>query len=149
MRRIWAVMIVVFIFGGVFIGGMLASQSAMFEERSLSHFGEFPKRQFKENYQQALYDYFIQENKDKDTAREMVNLILDNRPDLREPENLRSIGIHILENAPKSIGAANVVTGVLWDFRGYDTIGEATVIFVAVTGITALFRASKKEEEEE
>ncbi len=147
MNRKWAIMAVVFIIGGVFIGAVVFSQTATFEKRSLSPFGGFPKRQFKENYEQALYNYFESENVGKEKAQEWTNTILENRDYLRKPENLRSIGFHILENAPESTGAANVVTAVLWDFRGYDTIGEATVIFTAVAGIAALFRATKEEEE--
>jgi len=37
-------------------------------------------------------------------------------------------------------GAANAVTGVLLDFRAYDTLGEATVIFTAVIGAFAVLR---------
>lgn len=59
----------------------------------------------------------------------------------------KSIGQQILENAPQESGGANVVTDVLWDYRGYDTLGEATVLFTAVVGIAALFRKRKEEEE--
>ena len=37
-------------------------------------------------------------------------------------------------------GAANVVTAVILDFRGYDTLGEATVLFTAVIGVLTLMR---------
>jgi len=37
-------------------------------------------------------------------------------------------------------GAANEVTAVLLDFRAYDTLGEATVIFAAVIGAYAVLR---------
>jgi len=37
-------------------------------------------------------------------------------------------------------GAPNRVTAVLLDFRAYDTLGEATVIFTAVLGCYALLR---------
>lgn len=37
-------------------------------------------------------------------------------------------------------GAANAVTAVLLDFRAYDTLGEATVIFAAVIGAYAILR---------
>jgi len=37
-------------------------------------------------------------------------------------------------------GAANQVTAVLLDFRAYDTLGEATVIFAAVIGAYAILR---------
>ncbi len=56
-----------------------------------------------------------------------------------------SIGQHILESAPEETGAANVVTSVIWDYRGYDTIGEATVLFTAVAGVAALFRTTRRE----
>ncbi len=37
-------------------------------------------------------------------------------------------------------GAKNQVTAVLLDFRAYDTLGEATVIFAAIIGCYALLR---------
>lgn len=58
-----------------------------------------------------------------------------------------SIGQAILENGPAESGGSNVTTDVLWDYRGYDTLGEATVLFAAVTGIAMLFRTLKEEDE--
>ncbi|MBU1998928.1 MAG: hydrogen gas-evolving membrane-bound hydrogenase subunit E [Candidatus Omnitrophota bacterium] len=37
-------------------------------------------------------------------------------------------------------GAVNVVTAVILDFRAYDTLGEATVLFASVIGILAVLR---------
>ena len=37
-------------------------------------------------------------------------------------------------------GAANYVMSVLLDFRAYDTLGEATVIFVSIIGAYAILR---------
>ena len=37
-------------------------------------------------------------------------------------------------------GAANIVTSILLDFRAYDTLGEATVLFCAILGALALLR---------
>jgi multisubunit Na+/H+ antiporter MnhB subunit len=37
-------------------------------------------------------------------------------------------------------GAANHVTAVLLDYRAYDTLGEATVIFVSIMGAYAILR---------
>ena len=34
--------------------------------------------------------------------------------------------------------AANTVTTVVWDFRGYDTLGEESVLFCAAIGTFAL-----------
>jgi multicomponent Na+:H+ antiporter subunit B len=39
----------------------------------------------------------------------------------------------------------NVVTAVLASFRGYDTLGETTVVFTAGAGVIALLRKRKKE----
>jgi len=36
--------------------------------------------------------------------------------------------------------SANIVAAVLFDYRGYDTLGEATVLFTAVAGATAILR---------
>jgi len=37
-------------------------------------------------------------------------------------------------------GAANLVAAIILDFRGYDTLGEATVLFTAVMGVLAVLR---------
>lgn len=37
-------------------------------------------------------------------------------------------------------GALNLVTAIILDFRGYDTLGEATVLFTAVIGTLAIMR---------
>ncbi len=37
-------------------------------------------------------------------------------------------------------GAANLVASVILDFRAYDTLGEATVLFTAVIGVLAIVR---------
>lgn len=45
---------------------------------------------------------------------------------------------HYLEESEHEIGVPNVVTSVLASYRGYDTMGEATVIFAAVVGVLLL-----------
>ena len=45
-----------------------------------------------------------------------------------------------LEESLSSSGAANAVTAVLLDYRGYDTLGEATVLFCAVLGALSVLR---------
>jgi len=47
-------------------------------------------------------------------------------------------------------GAANVVAAIILDFRGYDTLGEGTVLFTAVVGVlTIMRRAGRKERNRE
>ncbi|MBA7634123.1 hypothetical protein ES703_41702 [subsurface metagenome] len=52
---------------------------------------------------------------------------------------------YIIENTQRETGANNAVTAVVFDYRGYDTLGEATILFTAVTGVVMLFRRKKKE----
>jgi len=40
----------------------------------------------------------------------------------------------------KKTGATNLVASVILDFRAYDTLGEATVLFTAVIGVLAMLR---------
>ncbi len=41
-------------------------------------------------------------------------------------------------------GAANLVTSVILDFRAYDTLGEATVLFTSIIGATVILRKRTK-----
>jgi multisubunit Na+/H+ antiporter MnhB subunit len=50
-----------------------------------------------------------------------------------------TMGAEYLRDAGET-GALNRVMGVLLDFRAYDTLGEATVIFTAILGCYALLR---------
>lgn len=44
-------------------------------------------------------------------------------------------------------GAANMVTSVLGDYRGYDTMGETVVIFTAALCVVLLLRPSRRRKE--
>ena len=46
-------------------------------------------------------------------------------------------------------GANNIVTSVVFDFRGFDTLGEATVLFTAVLGSGLALRRHREDEEYE
>jgi len=50
----------------------------------------------------------------------------------------------IIDNAQTDTGANNAVTAVVFDYRGFDTLGEATVLFTAVAGVILIFRRLKK-----
>ena len=45
---------------------------------------------------------------------------------------------HYLEETSHEIGIPNVVTAVLASYRGYDTMGEATVVFAAAVAVLLL-----------
>jgi len=59
-----------------------------------------------------------------------------------------------IEDSPKEISIPNVVTSVLASYRGYDTLGETTVVFTAAIGVLVLVggarrrRRSRKDEPE-
>jgi hypothetical protein len=41
--------------------------------------------------------------------------------------------------AQEELGVNNVVTAVVFDYRGFDTLGEATVLFAAITSVFTVF----------
>jgi multisubunit Na+/H+ antiporter MnhB subunit len=51
-----------------------------------------------------------------------------------------SMAAPYLSRAVEQTGAVNAVTAVLLDYRAYDTLGEATVIFVSILGVYAILR---------
>ena len=50
---------------------------------------------------------------------------------------------YISEGLEKT-GAANIVASVILDFRAYDTLGEATVLFTSIIGATVILRKKTK-----
>jgi multisubunit Na+/H+ antiporter MnhB subunit len=50
---------------------------------------------------------------------------------------------YFIQNSQPETGANNVVTAIVFDYRGFDTLGEATVLFTAVSAVLALFRGVK------
>lgn len=51
---------------------------------------------------------------------------------------------HYLTQSSEEIGIPNVVTSVLASYRGYDTLGEVTVIFTAAVGVLLLLGKTAK-----
>jgi multisubunit Na+/H+ antiporter MnhB subunit len=52
-----------------------------------------------------------------------------------------------LASALERTGASNAVTAVILDFRAYDTLGEATVLFAAVLGVVVVLRTPARRDE--
>jgi len=52
-----------------------------------------------------------------------------------------------LNDALRETGVPNVVTAVLASYRGYDTLGETTVVFTAGAGVVALLRRRRRDGE--
>ncbi|MBR3929255.1 MAG: hypothetical protein IKJ65_09660 [Clostridia bacterium] len=50
---------------------------------------------------------------------------------------------HTLEHT----GATNIITGIILNFRGFDTLGESHVLFIAVCSVIILLKMTPKEED--
>lgn len=53
-------------------------------------------------------------------------------------EYANSIYHHVVNNSVSETGSLNFVTAILYDYRAYDSLGESTIIFGAVSGIVLL-----------
>jgi multisubunit Na+/H+ antiporter MnhB subunit len=53
---------------------------------------------------------------------------------------LLKVSKEYLQTGLAKTGAANIVAAIILDFRGYDTLGEATVIFVSILGSFVILR---------
>ncbi len=56
----------------------------------------------------------------------------------------RHVAPRYLADSIKDTNVPNVVTSVLADYRGYDTLGETTVIFTAGIGVMLLLRKARR-----
>lgn len=50
---------------------------------------------------------------------------------------------YYIDHTEVETGSANAVTAIVFDYRGFDTLGEATVLFIAVLAVIMLFRRIK------
>jgi len=55
------------------------------------------------------------------------------------------VGRHYIDEGVEETGAANIVTSVVVNYRGFDTLGEVTVLFIAAIGLGAVLTASVEE----
>lgn len=68
-------------------------------------------------------------------------------PQFGHPE-MRVADTYLREGLTKT-GATNLVSSVILDFRAYDTLGEATVLFTAVIGVLAIVRRIGRKSKDE
>ncbi len=54
-------------------------------------------------------------------------------------QNKMSVGEYYLNHGVAQTGASNIVTSVVVDYRGFDTLGEVSVLFGAAAGVAILF----------
>lgn len=79
------------------------------------------------------------------TGAVMINATLD-MPDYGDPG--APIHHHVapryIQDSGREVGLPNIVTSVLASYRGYDTLGEVTVIFTAACGVLLLLGRSRR-----
>jgi len=59
-------------------------------------------------------------------------------------ESTAKVGEYYINNGIEETGATNIVTSVVANYRGFDTLGEVTVLFIAAVGLGAVLAAGKK-----
>jgi multisubunit Na+/H+ antiporter MnhB subunit len=77
--------------------------------------------------------------------------VFDDLPEFGSPSfivNQNTASQHYIQDAVSDTGATNLVTSVILDYRAYDTLGEATVLFTAVLGAIVILRKQSKEPQE-
>ena len=74
---------------------------------------------------------------------------------LKDLKNFGSPIISFITEAPSNrylaegleeTGASNIITSIILDYRAYDTLGEATVLFAAIMGGLAILRGRSRPE---
>ncbi len=63
--------------------------------------------------------------------------------DPNAPANLH-VAPRYIEQSGQEVGVPNIVTSVLASYRGYDTLGEVTVIFTAGIGVMVLLGGTRR-----
>ncbi|MBR9999102.1 MAG: DUF4040 domain-containing protein [Cyclobacteriaceae bacterium] len=59
-------------------------------------------------------------------------------------EHMMRMSQAYVESGSGPTGSTNLVTGVLLDYRAYDTLGEATILFTAAIGVITVMRMKGK-----
>jgi multicomponent Na+:H+ antiporter subunit B len=52
----------------------------------------------------------------------------------------KHVAEYYLQKGVFNTGSVNLVNAIVWDFRGYDTLGEETVLFTAAMGVFLIVR---------
>lgn len=63
-------------------------------------------------------------------------------PDMGDPNapTNHHVAPYYIEHSEEEVGVENMVSAILADYRGYDTLGETTVIFTAGVSVLLLLR---------
>ncbi|MEO0072859.1 MAG: hydrogen gas-evolving membrane-bound hydrogenase subunit E [candidate division WOR-3 bacterium] len=70
----------------------------------------------------------------------LVSYALRELPPFGAP--IMKIASYYVHNGLRDTGAANIVAAIILDYRGYDTFGEAVVLFTSVIGVLTILRST-------
>ena len=76
-----------------------------------------------------------------------AQIALKQLPEFGQP--LMRVAQTYIESGQGETGASNLVSAIILDFRAYDTLGEATVLFTAVIGSLAVLRGIGRKRSED
>ncbi len=73
----------------------------------------------------------------------LLVLVVREMPPFGDPSNPvhNEVSQYYLENTQEEAGVQNVVAAVITDYRGFDTLGELTVLLTAIAGLLAVLRS--------
>lgn len=71
---------------------------------------------------------------------------LPKRGEAGNPDN-NEVAARYIEKGLQETGAVNIVTGMILDYRAFDTFGESNVLFIATCTVLILLRVDKKKRE--
>jgi multicomponent Na+:H+ antiporter subunit B len=64
-------------------------------------------------------------------------------------KQLNPLALHYVEKGAEEVGAANIVTSVVITYRGFDTLGEVTILFLAAAIAGFFLKAGKLDKSRE
>ena len=74
--------------------------------------------------------------------------VLQQSPDSYDDSTADGAAAAIVQQNLANARAVNDVTSIVFDFRGYDTMGEAFILITAVAGSAVILFTKKKEDDE-
>ena len=66
-----------------------------------------------------------------------------------EKTTLSKLGYYYADRGPQELGAPNLVTAVVVTYRGLDTLGEVTVLFISAAGVGLLLRRTRRNQDDD
>ena len=64
--------------------------------------------------------------------------------DFQSPEKLPEVASVYAKQGPQEVGAANLVTAVVVTYRGLDTLGEVTILFLSAAIVAFILKMAQK-----